>query len=376
MLLVESSIDTERQELAKEYARLTRWLFFIELVVVGALLLVLIFGGISVKLSHLLAFPQPWASALYFMILVLGCGIITMPLSYYQGFIMPHRYGLSNQKLGAWLADRVKASALGILLGLGIVIVVYWLLDRLPDIWWLWASVFLLLLSLLLTRLTPTLLLSLFFKLEPLDDVELKQRLMNLAKRAQAQVCDVSTMDLSSKGTTANAMLAGLGNTKRIIISDTLLQQYSPEEVEVIMAHELGHHLHQDIPKLITVQAITALLAFYLADLVLKASLTPLAFQGVADVAAFPLLILFLAASSLVITPLINAYSRYLETAADETALDLTANPQAFITAMTKLTDQNLTEAQPSRWVEFLFYDHPPYTKRVNLAHRYLQKTA
>ena len=376
MQLSESPLNTERQEKAKEYARLTRRLSFVELAVAGVLLLVLVFGGVSAKLSHSLAFPQPWASALYFVILVVGFGIIMMPLSYYQGFILPHRYGLSNQKFSAWLTDRAKAAAIGILLGLGIVIIVYWFLARLPDTWWLWASILLLLLSLLLTRLTPTLLLPLFFKLKPLHDVELEQRLTNLAKRAQAQICGVFTIDLSSKSTTANAMLAGLGNTRRIILSDTLLQQYSPEEIEVILAHELGHHLHRDIPKLIAVQAITVLLAFYLADLVLKASLAPLAFPGVSDVAALPLLILFLAAFNLVITLPVNAYSRYLETVADKAALELTANPQAFITAMTKLTDQNLTEAQPSRWVEFLFYDHPPYTSRVNLAHRYLQKTA
>ena len=371
MQLTEPHLDIKRQELAKRYARLMRRLSFVELAVVGILLLVLVFGGVSARMSYFLSFPQPWASALYFVILVVGLGIIMMPLTCYQGFILPRRYGLSNQKLGAWLADRAKASALGVLLGLGIVIVVCWLLDRFSDFWWLWAGILLFLLILLLTRLTPTLLLPIFFKLEPLGDVELKQRLMNLAKRAQAQIAGVFTIDLSSKGTTANAMLAGLGKTRSIILSDTLLQQYTAEEIEVILAHELGHHLHRDIPKLIAVQAAMVLLAFYLADLVLKASLIPLDFQGIADVAAFPLLFLSLAAFGMMVTPFINAYSRYIETSADEAALELTADPQAFITAMTKLTDQNLAVADPSRWVEFLFYDHPPYTKRVGLARRY-----
>ncbi len=375
MQLSEPSLDIERQELAKQYARLMRRLSFVELVVVGALLLVLVFGGVSARLSHFLAFPQPWAAALYFVVLVVGLGIIMMPLNYYQGFILPRRYGLSNQQFGSWLADRAKASALGILLGLGVVIIVYWLLDRLPGAWWLWAGVLLSLLSLLLTRLTPTLLLPLFFELKPLEDVELKQRLTNLAKQARTQICGVFTMDLSSKSTTANAMLAGLGNTRRIIISDTLLQQYAPGEIEVVLAHELGHHLHRDIPKLIAVQAVIFLLAFYLSDVVLKASLTPLAFQGIADVAAFPLLVLSLAIFGLAMTPLVNTYSRYLEASADKTAVELTANPQAFVTAMAKLTEQNLAVAQPSRWVEVLFCDHPSYTKRVNLARRYCQET-
>ena len=376
MQLSEPSLDFERQELAEQYARLMRWLSFIEVAVIGALLLVLVFGGVSARLSHFLAFPQPWAAALYFVVLMVGLGIIMMPLNYYQGFILPRRYGLSNQLLGSWLTDRAKASVLGILLGLGVVIIVYWLLDHLPGAWWLWAGVLLSLLSLLLTRLTPTLLLPLFFELKPLEDVELKQRLTNLAKRARTQLCGVFTMDLSSKSTTANAMLAGLGNTRRIILGDTLLQQYSPEEIEVVLAHELGHHMHRDIPKLIAVQAVIVLLAFYLADLTLKVSLTPLAFQGIADVAAFPLLVLSLAIFGLVITPLINAYSRYLEALADKTAVELTANPQAFVTAMAKLTEQNLAVAQPSRWVEVLFYDHPPYTKRVDLARRYCQETS
>jgi STE24 endopeptidase len=371
MQLTEPRLDIKRQELAKRYARLMRRLSFVELAVVGALLLVLVFSGVSARMSYFLSFPQPWASALYFVILVVGLGIIMMPLTCYQGFILPRRYGLSNQKLGAWLADRAKASALGVILGLGIVMVVYWLLDLFPGIWWLWAGILLFLLILLLTRLTPTLLLPIFFKLEPLGDVELKQRLMNLAKRAHAQIAGVFTIDLSSKGTTANAMLAGLGKTRSIIISDTLLRQYTSEEIEVILAHELGHHLHRDIPKLIAVQAAMVLLAFYLADLVLKASLTPLDFQGIADVAAFPLLFLSLAAFGLIVTPFVNVYSRYIETSADEAALEMTADPGAFITAMTKLTDQNLAVADPSRWVEFLFYDHPPYTKRVGLARRY-----
>jgi STE24 endopeptidase len=272
------------------------------------------------------------------------------------------------------LADRAKSSALGFLLGLAVVILVYWLLARFPDMWWLWAAVFLFLLSLLLTRLTPTLLLPMFFKLEPLGDVKLKKRLVNLAKRTRAPISRVFTIDLSSKGTTANAMLAGLGRTRSIILTDTLLQKYTPDEIEVILAHELGHHLHKDIPKLIALQAAMILLGLYLSNLVLRASIIPFGYNGIADVAAFPLLLLSVAAISLIITPFTNAYSRYVEASADEAAMELTGNPQAFVTAMTRLTNQNLSVADPSRWVELLFYDHPPYTKRVSLANRYNMK--
>src|SRR4030065_438448 len=122
----EPRLDTKRQELAKEHARLMRRLSFAELAIVGILFVELIFGGTSVKLSYFLAFSQPWASALYFIILVICLGVIMMPLTYYQGFILPRRYGLSSQNFGAWLVDRAKASALGFLLGLAVVILLYW----------------------------------------------------------------------------------------------------------------------------------------------------------------------------------------------------------------------------------------------------------
>jgi STE24 endopeptidase len=364
-------LNYKRQKLARKYARLMRRLSLIEMAIIGIILLVLVFGGPSVRLSYFLAFPQPWASALYFIILAVGLGIILMPLAYYQDFILPRRFGLSHQKFGAWLADRAKASTLSFVLGLAVIVLVYWLLDRFPGTWWLWTAIFLFALSLLFTRLTPTLLLPMFFKLEPLTDKALKRRLVRLSKRASAQVSNVSTMNLSSKGTTANAMLTGWGKTRSIILTDTLLQKYSSDEIEVILAHELGHHLHKDIPKLIALQAAMILLGLYLSNAVLKASIIPLGFQGVSDVAALPLLFLSLGVFGLIITPVTNAYSRYVEASADEAAMELTANPRAFVTAMTRLTNQNLSVADPSRWVELLFYDHPPYTKRVSLAKRY-----
>jgi len=367
-------LSSRRQKLARQYAGLMRRSSFTQSAIVGVIFLVLVFGGLSVRLGHFLAFPQPLASALYFIILAIGMSLILMPLNYYQGFILPHRYGLLHQKFTAWLVDRAKASALSFLLALALVVVLYWLLDNFPDSWWLWAAIVLFLLSLLLTRLTPTLLISIFFKLEPLTDKKLKKKLTNLAKRARAPILGVFTINLSSKSTTANAMLAGFGGTRRIVLTDTLLQKYNPDEIEVILAHELGHHLHKDIPKLIAVQAMMILLGLYVSNLVLKAGVIPLGFSGVSDVAALPLLFLLVAVFTMIITPLTNSYSRRVEASADGAAIELTANPRAFISAMTRLTNQNLSVADPDRWTELLFYDHPPYTKRVNLAKKYSAK--
>jgi Zn-dependent protease with chaperone function len=364
-------LNSRRQKLARQYGRQARRLSFIQSGIVAAIFLWLVFGGLSVKLSRILEFPQPWASSLYFIILMIGLGIILIPINYYQGFILPRRYGLSHQNFKDWLVDRAKASALSFLIGLATVILIYWLLTSFPTTWWLWAAIILFLLSLFLSRLTPTLLLSMFFKLEPLADKQLKKRLTNLARRARTSIVGVFTINMSSKSTTANAMLAGWGRTRRIVLTDTMLQKYTTDEIEVVLAHELGHHLHRDIPKLIAIQVVMIFLSLCLSNLVLKAGVATLGFQSTADAAGLPLLFLFVATLAVVITPLTNAYSRRVEIEADKAALDLTTNLQAFIGAMTRLTNQNLSVADPDRWVELLFYDHPPYTKRVKLARHY-----
>jgi len=368
----EPALNQARQEQARKYAKAGRRLVFGDLALAGALLLLLVFSGFSLRLTGLLTLPIVPAASIYFVILMLGYGVLSAPLSYYGGFVLPRRYGLSIQTFGGWLGDKAKSGALSLIFGVGIVAAVYWFITSFPQTWWLLGWGIVVLLSSILTTLAPIFIVPLFFKMKPLDDNELELRLEKLAQRAGTRVRGVYTIELSSKGTTANAALMGLGNTKRIALSDTLLRQYSPPEIEIITAHELGHHRRGDTLKLLIIQSAILLVGFYVADLALKASVLPLCFNGISDIAALPLLMLIFAAFSLVVIPLLNSYTRHLEMAADEYALRLTDNPKSFIDAMTKLTDQNLAEAQPSRWVELLIYDHPSYHRRVEHARYYL----
>ena len=301
--------------------------------------------------------------------------MIVAPLSYYYGFVLSHRYDLSKQNLASWLRDRAKGMGLQLLLGLALVIIVYWFIGNLPTLWWLVATAIMFLGSLILTWLTPTFLIPLFYELKPLEKGELKQRLVDLAGKAGVNIEECLTMNLSSEATTANAMLTGWGKTRRIIFTDTLLQGYSWDEIGVTLGHELGHYVHHDIPKLLGIQAAIFLLAFYLASLALRAGVALFSLQGISDIAGLPWLILILAVLVLLLQPALNWYSRRLEVAADETALTLTNKPQAFITLMTKLTDQNLAEAEPSRWTKLLFYDHPTYNERIKLAHNCISRS-
>lgn len=367
----ERAPDAQRQEKAREYARITRRLFLVDLALGGIFLLVFLFSGLSTGLRNLLDFPETARVALYFLIVLAGFTMISAPLGFYRGFVLPHRYRLSHQSLGSWLADEAKDAALAVVLGTSLVVVIYLFLGEFTQTWWLWAFVFTVLVSVVLTNLAPVLILPLFYKTEPLTDPELRQRLLGLAERSQTRIKGVYQIKFSSKTTTGNAMLMGWGNTRRIVLSDTILHFYSPEEIEVVMAHELGHQRHRDILRLMLLQSVLMLLGFYLVNLVLNWATPRLDLEGVSDVAAFPLLVLALAAFALVLMPMINAYSRHVEESADRFSLATTANPEAFATMLTKLTDQNLAESQPSRWSELLFYDHPPYYRRLEMARRY-----
>ena len=363
--------DPARQQKAREYGKLVRRGSFVKLGIGLALLVALLSTPASAALANRLPFSLPWSAAIYLLALAAGYEVIVAPLGYHFGFVLSHRYGLSKQNLASWLRDRGKGVGLQLSLGLALVIVVYWLIENEPALWWLIAAAIMFLGSVILTWLAPTFLIPLFYKLRPLEEGELKQRLLHLARKAGVSIKECLIMDLSSKATTANAMLTGCGKTRHIIVTDTLLQGYSWDEIEATLGHELGHHLHRDIPKLTGIQAVTFLLAFFVASLALKAGVVLFSLQGISDIAGLPWLILILAMLVLLLQPALNWYSRRLEGAADETALKLTEKPQAFITLMTKLTDQNLAEAEPGRWTKLLFYDHPTYNERIRLANNH-----
>ena len=214
-------------------------------------------------------------------------------------------------------------------------------------------------------------LVPLFYRVKPLADIELKSRLEGLARKANTGVQGIFILDYSSKVTAANAALMGMGRTRRIVISDTLIQQYSTPEIEVVTAHEIGHHVHRDIFRIFIVQSAVYLAGFKAVDTALKAAIAPLGFHGTGDPAALPLLALFFSVFSVLASPLIRTYSRHIESQADQYALSLTDSPKAFIDAMTRLTDQNLAVAHPSIWEELLLYDHPSYNRRVEQARLY-----
>lgn len=370
-----ADLDPHRQARARSYARARRRLMVVNLAVSASLVVAFLVTGASVALKAwllALGIRNEWALvALYVAIVYIGYTVLTLPLSWWEGFLLPHRYDLSTQTLRGWLADQLKAAGLTLLLGVPIAEVIYWLLRTAPTTWWVWAALFLIAVTVVLGHLAPVLIVPLFYRLVPLEDPELRARIERLARRAGVRVAAVYTINLSSRTRAANALVMGLGPTKRIALGDTLYGEYSPDEIEAILAHELGHQVHHDLELGILVQSVLILGGLYVAHRFLLWGVSTFGLEGPGDVSGLPLLVLAVGLFSLLVFPLLNAFSRWRERLADRYALEVGSAPEAFASAMIRLANQNLAEADPPRWVVWLLYSHPPINERLALARAY-----
>ena len=316
--------------------------------------------------------PASWnavATVPFFVVLLSILNEIAgLPLDFYSGFLLEREYELSKETLGDWLADQAKSLAIGVMLAAVAAELVYGFIRFSPDRWWLAAGLTFTVLIVGLTNLAPVLLLPIFYSVKPLDRDALRARLLALAERAGARVLGAYEWGLGEKTKKANAALAGLGGTRRILVSDTMLAEFSDDEIEVVLAHEIAHHVHGDIWKGIAFESALSVAGFYLASTVLRAMAGPTGLRGVDDVAGLPLLLLAAGAVSLVMVPAAHAMSRGFERKADRFALRLTRNPGAFISAMRRLGAQNLAEEHPSKIVQWLFHSHPPVRDRIAAA--------
>jgi STE24 endopeptidase len=305
---------------------------------------------------------------IYVVMVFVAAEIIELPLAYYLGVTLERRYGLSTQTLRGWWVDHLKAAAIGLGFAACGAVIVDFVIRWSPDRWWLIAALGFSAVMIVLAQLAPVLLLPIFYEFKPLDRPALRDRLVALANRAGAQVLGVFEWRLGDRTRKANAALTGIGRTRRILLSDTLLAGHSDDEIEVILAHELAHHVHHDIWTGIALETALMTLGFYLADLALVRVVGQFGITAKWDPAALPILVLAGAAVSLALMPLANAVSRAHERRADRYALEMTNNAPAFMAAMRRLGAQNLAEEDPSRLVQVLFYTHPPITARIDAA--------
>lgn len=304
----------------------------------------------------------------YAVILTALHELITFPISWYRGFLLEQRYELSSEPFAAWLRDHAKGFALAAVFAGAIAWGVYRLMAVSPRWWWVLAAIAGALVTLLLARLAPVVLLPLFYTFRPLDRPALEARLTELSERAGVPVLGVFEWGLGQKTRRANAALVGSGKTRRILLSDTLLAEYSDDEIEVILAHELAHHVHHDIGKGILLEFVLLLASGFVAATVLNVGWEKVGLRSPADPAGLPLLVLAAGAVMMAATPLVLAFSRANERRADAFAIKLTKRNESFVTAMRRLGAQNLEEEHPSAASVWLFYSHPPIEERITAA--------
>jgi STE24 endopeptidase len=357
---------------AKRYNRVKRWLGMADSVLGLAMLVVLVSTGWSGTLrdiAYRFAFQNYTLAVFLFVLMLLLIGkLLGLGLDYYS-FRLEHRFQLSNQRPRAWVWDEVKGFLLELVLSAIVAEGLYFMIREFPQHWWVLAWAVFLAFVVLLAHLAPVILLPVFYKFEPLQNEELKLRLVRLGERSRTRVRGVYKWNLSEKSKKANAALTGLGNTRRIILADTLLDHYSPDEIEAVLAHELGHHVHKHIPKSIAMQAAVTLGGFWAANWALHYAVDRLGmFETLSDFANLPLLALVAAVLSLLALPALNAYSRFNERQADRYAFETIDHIEPFISSMNKLADQNLAERKPSKLVEALFHSHPSISRRVAAA--------
>ena len=372
------TLDQEERDRARCYNRQKEQLFLIGLLISWVAGAIFVFSGLSARVrceAGKLAGRGLKGQSLTVVFYALLSWAFSLPLSFYSGYIVEHRYQLSHQKLPGWLLDHLKGLGLGLGLEVPGADLAYAVIRRWPRGWWAILTGLSLPFTVLLAQLYPVLIAPIFNKFEPVRDEQLVERLKALAAKSGIQVADVMQMDMSKRTKKANAFFAGLGPTKRIVLADTLIDNFTPQEIEVIVAHEMGHQVHRDIWRGIAVGTLFTFAGSYalnrIARFILQHFGGRIGTTSLDNVATLPLLGWILSFIGIVLMPIQNAYSRYIEREADTYALRLTDDPEVFASAMERLAALNLSDPNPPALVKYLLYSHPPIIDRVDHAREF-----
>lgn len=356
---------------AKTYQRIRQRLTFVNLALTPLLLWLVLVTGISVAIRDQASAwtSQPYAAlAIYFALFSLLMLVFDLPLAFYSGFKLEHRFKLSNQTFTAWVTDLTKKSLLSFVFSLLLIEALYFLIWHFSKSWWVLAWAAFTLVSYGMGKLFPVFIVPLFYKYGKVEDEGLKARIFALAERYQLPVQNVFSINLSKTTKKANAAFMGFGKTKRVVLSDTLIDNFTADEIETVVAHELGHYKHKDVWKSLGFGVVTSFAAFALAFHYMEPTAAHFGLNGASDIAALPLLFLIFYAFSLVLMPIQNGFSRWIERAADRFALQAFPQPSVFISCMEKLAKVNLADPEPHPFIEWLLHDHPAIGKRIAMA--------
>lgn len=366
--------DLDKINSAKKYSKTNQIISLIETLIFFGLISFLLFSELSKNIESF-AFEltsNPYAALLiFFTVIGVAEMIISFPLSVYSEYYLEHKYNLSNQKLKTYFKEKAKGILLGLALGIPLLFGFFYLLRNFGENWWLITGILMFFVTVILNRLAPTLILPIFYKFKPLDNKELNDSILTLCKKAGVQIKGIFSFDMSKNTKKANAAFTGIGKSKRIILGDTLLSNFTKDEIEMVFSHEMGHYKKKHNIKLMTLSTLLTFAGLYITALLYGGSIAYFGFNGISEIAALPLLFLYLSLFGLLTSPVTNILSRKFEWEADTFALETTGNKSAFVSAMEKLADQNLSDKSPNKIIEFLFHSHPSIEKRIQFAQKF-----
>jgi len=353
---------------AKKYNNIKLFVGIGEGIISFLLILLFITTGLSITLENYLSayFTNNYLLFLAFVFVTGLAGIIIFfPINFYLGFYLEHKYNLSNQTFSKWIWENLKALAVSVVIGTPILLIFFYSINNFNSLWWLPFAIILFLVSVILARIVPVFILPLFYKIIPIDNEDLKSRIKMLAKDAGIKVENVYRFDMSRNTKKANAAFTGIGKSKKILLGDTLTDNYTQDEIETVIAHELGHYKKKHITKNIIIGTASSFLTLFLIAFFYESSLPFFGFKSINEIAALPVLSLLVMLIGVIQTPLSNMLSRKYEYEADQYAVSITKKPIAFIATLEKLTEQNLADKDPHPFVEWFFYSHPSIRNRI-----------
>jgi STE24 endopeptidase len=354
------------EDKAGKYARIRYRLALIDIVYTLLLLILLQTSGLAPCLKRsvfILSDNQFIAAALYALIIFLLYSALNFPLDFYRSFVVEHEFRLSNQRFHLWFLDYIKAAALSLAVFIILIETFFFFIIKYPSSWWWMSAVFWIFLTVVVARIFPVLVVPLFYKYKRIENDELRSRIMELAKRMRVSVLDVFEINFSRKSLKANAAFVGIGRTKRVLLTDTLLgANFLPDEIGLILAHEFAHYRFRHLMKMVAVNSCVILLSFYIFFQLNKAGL------DIKDIASLGTWIFLFMLFQICLAPFLNMISRAMEKNADLEAIRVSGRKDSFISMISKLGEQNLAERKPPLWAKILFYDHPPIGERIAYA--------
>jgi len=366
-------LDGEKQKQARRYEKEKRLLGLLGLLISLIVLLLFYYSGLSDWMAQDFDRHSIVLTFLgYVTILFILLAILHFPLHLYTTYIHEHKWNFSNQTFKAWLWDEAKAFLVGLIVLNIILGLLLFIMGLSPRLWWLIAGIGMAFVSIVLSTILPVVILPIFNKYTPIQDKALTEALGDILTKGGLKSSGFFREDTSRQTKKENAFLAGLGKTRRVVLGDNLVNHMSIEEIESVMAHEVGHYKYRHIWKNICLGTLEQIMAFYFLNITMRSFFPDFLRSARSNLALLPWLAIQMGGiSGILFGPLGNAIFRYFERQADRYALGIISDKRAFLTAMAGLANRNLSNAYPPWWVKWLYYSHPPIGERLEYAEKY-----